>query len=306
MTQDQAVIFFILSVTVALFMWGRWRHDVIAMGALLACVLTGLTPAPDAFTGFGHPAVVTVACVLVLSRGLQDTGAVDALARRVLPEAAGPTLTIAALTGMAGILSGFVNNVGALALLMPVALRIAARHDLPPGRVLMPMAFGSIFGGMTTLIGTPPNLIVAGFRAENGGDGFGMFDFTPVGVAVAGTGIAFTALLGWRLVPVREHGGLKGFETGAYLTEVRVPEKAKVCGMTLREIEAALDEAGAQVIGLVRREVRIPAPSPSRKVRADDILIIVADPDGIASALSSLGVTLEVDKREELSGGEAG
>ncbi len=304
MTQDQMLILFILFVTIIMFLWGRWRHDMVAMGALLACVLTGLTPSAKAFSGFGHPAVITVACVLILSRGLQDTGAVDALAKRVLPTNAGPTLTIAAVTALAAALSVFMNNVGALALMMPVAMQIASRQNLAPGRVLMPMAFGSILGGMTTLIGTPSNLIVSGFRAENGVGGFAMFDFTPVGLAIATAGVAFTALLGWRLVPVREQAGSKGFETSAYLTEARVPDKSKVAGMTLREIEAAMDDVDAQVIGVIRDDARIPAPHPARKVRTGDILVIEAEPEALASALSNLGLKLEEDKRKEIKGVE--
>ena len=222
MTQAQLILFIVLAVTIAMFLWGRWRHDMIAMGALLACVLLGLVPGAEAFAGFGHPAVVTVACVLVLSAGLQSTGAVDVLAQRLLPSRGGPTLTIFALTALGAFLSAFMNNVGALALLMPLALQIAARQDLAPGKVLMPLAFGSILGGMTTMIGTPPNLIVAGFRQETGLGSFAMFDFTPVGLAVTLVGVLFIALLGWRLVPVRKQADSGSFDTGTYLTEARL------------------------------------------------------------------------------------
>ena len=299
MTGDQGLILGVLLATVAMFLWGRWRHDMVAGGALLACVAAGLVPFAEAFTGFGHPAVVTVACVLVLSQGLQNSGVVDALARRVLPAAAGPTLTIAALTALAAVLSGFMNNVGALALLMPVALQVAVRQDLPPGRVLMPLAFGSILGGMTTLVGTPPNLIVSGFRAQTGAGTFVMFDFTPVGAAVAFAGVVFVALAGWRLVPARRRAGAEGFDTGAYLTEARVPEDSKAAGMALGNIEAALEEADAQVVGLVRNEMRLTAPSPGRVIRAGDILVIEAEATALATALSTLGLKLEEAKRVE-------
>ena len=297
MSQDQVVILAILAVTVGLFLWGRWRHDMVAVGALLAAVLGGVVPAAEAFSGFGHPAVITVACVLVLSRGLQTSGAVDALARRVLPREAGPTLSLLALVGLGALLSGFMNNVGAMALLMPVAMQLAKRLDMSPGCVLMPLAFGTILGGMTTLIGTPPNLIVSGFRAQQGGGGFGMFDFTPVGFAVALVGIAFVALVGWRLVPVRRQAGMEGFETGAYLTEVRVPESSKCVGLTLSEIEKQLEDAGAQVVGLVRHEMRVNAPSPYRRVLARDILIVEAEADALSGLLSRLGLRLEEAKR---------
>lgn len=298
MTQAQLTIFLVLAVTIAMFLWGRWRHDMIAVGALLACVLLGLVPGAEAFAGFGHPAVVTVACVLVLSAGLQSTGAVDVLAQRLLPTTGGPTLTIAALTALGAVLSAFMNNVGALALLMPVALQIAAKQELPPGKVLMPLAFGSILGGMTTMIGTPPNLIVAGFREETGMGSFAMFDFTPVGVVVAGVGVLFIALLGWRLVPTRKQADSGSFDTGTYLTEVRLGKGSKAVGKVLSEVEQILEEADAQVIGMVRNEFRVSAPNPRRMLRENDILVIEAEPEALASVLSSLGLKLE----EEVAG----
>ncbi len=291
MTQDQLAIIAIIVATVAMFIWGRWRHDMVALASLLACVLAGLIPAAEAFAGFGHPAVITVACVLVLSRGLQTSGAADVLTQRVLPQASGPTVTIAALTALAAVLSAFMNNVGALALLMPVSIQVATRQGLSPGRVLMPVSFGSILGGMTTLIGTPPNLIVSGFRLESGQESFAMFDFTPVGLTVAVVGFAFVVLVGWRLVPARERADVEGFETGTYLTEARVPDRAKAAGMRLREVEEALDEAGAQVVGLIRNDVRL-AFGRERKIKPGDILVIEAEPAGLASSLFNLGLTL--------------
>jgi di/tricarboxylate transporter len=142
MTRDQIAILVILSITVILFLSGKWRHDMVAMAALLACVLVKVVPGELAFSGFGHPAVVTVACVLILSRSLQTSGAIDAVTRRLIPTASGPTFTIAALAALGALLSAFMNNVGALALLMPVAIQVAAKQGLPPGRVLMPLAFG--------------------------------------------------------------------------------------------------------------------------------------------------------------------
>ena len=293
MTDQQAVILLILAATIFMFVWGRWRHDVVAGASLLACVLAGLVPAEAAFAGFGHAAVITVASVLVLSRGLQNTGAVDALAKRTLPSKAGPTLTIAALTGLGAIISSFMNNVGAMALLMPVAVQVAARHELPAGKVLMPLAFGTILGGMVTLIGTPPNLIVSGFRAEADMGSFGMFDFTPVGLTVACAGVAFVVLLGWRIVPARKQQGAAGFDTGTYLTEARVTDEGKAVGKPLREVARILEEADAQIIGMIRNEVRFSAPNPARVVRSGDILVIEAEPDSLGSALSALGLTLE-------------
>jgi di/tricarboxylate transporter len=309
MTPDQTIIVTILVLTVGMFIWGRWRHDVVALAALLACVLAGLVPSAEAFAGFSHPAVVTVACVLVLSQGLQTSGAIDAVAERILPKSATPEGAIAAITALGALLSAFMNNVGALALLMPTAVQIAPRRNLPPGKVLMPLAFGSILGGMTTLIGTPPNLIVSGFRAANGGGNFAVFDFAPVGLPVALAGIAFVSSIGWRLVPERKGAAGEEFDTGAYLTEARVPEKSRAVGMSLREIEEVLDESGAQIIGLVRSKVRVTAPNPTRKAYAGDILIIEADPKALKSALSALDLTLEEafqDQRQTALGEAAG
>ncbi|MFU8894637.1 MAG: SLC13 family permease [Luteolibacter sp.] len=293
MTTDQVTILGLLAATVGMFLWGKWRHDMVAMAALLTCVLAGLVPRAETFVGFGHPAVITVACVLVLSRALQVTGAVDFLTRKLIPQGRGPTLTIAVLSGLAALLSAFMNNVGALALLMPVAIQIARKQGLPPGRVLMPLAFGSILGGMTTMIGTPPNLIVSGFRAEAKGDGFAMFDYSPVGLLVAGCGVIFVALVGWRLVPARERAGVEGFDTGVYLTEARVGRDSKAVGKTLREIGPLLEAADAQVIGMAREDIRTTIPSPHRRIRVGDVLVVECEPDTLATALSSLGLELE-------------
>ena len=307
---EQLLIVVILLATVGMFLWGRWRHDMVAAGALLACVFTGLVPYADAFAGFAHPAVITVACVLVMSHGLMTSGAVDALTRHVLPAKAGPTLSILMLTGLAALLSAFMNNVGALALLIPVAMQISARLNLPPGKLLMPLAFGSILGGTTTLIGTPPNLIISGLRAEAGLGSFGMFDFTPVGLSITLLGVVFIGLVGWRLVPGRAQTDLEGFDTGTYLTEALVPEGSKAAGMKLREIEAALEQADAQIIGMVRNDVRVAAPNSGRYVHAGDILIIEAEAETLATALSSLGLVLEeaqhkAEKQEEHETGDA-
>ncbi|TNF62162.1 MAG: SLC13 family permease [Burkholderiales bacterium] len=298
-TPQQWTLLAILAGTVAMFLWGRWRHDMVAAAALLASVITGLVAPLDAFSGFGHPAVISVACVLVLSHGLQTSGAVDELARVLLPAGAGRTMSLAALVGLGALLSGFMNNVGALALLMPVAIQLARRIDLTPGQVLMPLAFGTILGGMTTLIGTPPNLIVSGFREQAAGNGFGMFDFAPVGLAVAVGGVLFVALVGWRLVPARRQTGMEGFDSGAYLTEARITEGSSSAGRALGELEEALDESGAQIVGLVRRETRIVAPSPSRRLRVGDILVIEAEAEALASVLSALGLKLEESVRPE-------
>ncbi|MEH6491468.1 SLC13 family permease [Halopseudomonas sp.] len=292
MDASQQLILLILGCTIALFLWGRWRHDVVALAALMACVLTGLTPAADAFVGFGHPAVITVAAVLILSKGLQTTGAVEALAQRALPKRGG-LLSLAVLTLLGACLSAFMNNVGAMALLMPLALQLSAREGLPPGRVLMPLAFGTILGGMTTLIGTPPNLIVSGFRARQDLGNFGMFDFTPVGLSVALGGVLFVVLASRWLVPKRAQPDVGSFDTGTYLTEVHIDADSKADGKTLAEVEQLLEDNDAQIVGMVRNDFRVTAPLPGRLLRAGDILVIEAEPEGLGASLTRLGLKLE-------------
>ena len=295
MTNDQVIVIAVLFATMVIFLWGRWRHDLVAMSALLVCVVTGLVPGNEAFSGFAHPAVITVACVLVLGHGLLISGAIDILSQQFIPTSAGPTLSIFALIGLAALLSAFMNNVGALAVLMPLAIQMAAKQNLPPGKILMPLAFGSILGGMTTLIGTPPNLIVSEFRETTGMESFSMFDFTPVGLAVAVFGIVFVGLIGWRLVPTRQQADTGSFDSAKYLSEVRIVEGSKAVNKRLREVEQMLDEADAQILSMIRNEVHISTPSSWRVLKEGDILLIEVEPESLSSALSSLGLKLEED-----------
>jgi di/tricarboxylate transporter len=293
MTTDQIIILAVLASIMGLFLWGRFRHDLVAISALLVCVILELVPGKEAFSGFGHPAVVTVACVLILGYGLLSSGAVDVIANRLLPASAGPTVSILALIGLAALLSAFMNNVGALALLMPVAIQMSSKLELPPGKILMPLAFGSILGGMTTLIGTPPNLIVSEFRSTTGTGAFEMFDFTPVGLAVAVLGVLFIGLIGWRFVPGRARTDTNSFDSGTYLSEARIVEGSNAVGKRLGEAEQLLDEAGAQIVGIIRNGVRISAAGSHRLLEKDDILIIEVEPKSLSTVLSSLGLKLE-------------
>ncbi len=185
---DSTLVFALLGLTLAAFIWGRFRYDLVALAALLAAVLLGLVPAEEAFLGFGHPAVITVAAVLVLSRGFERSGLVDLIAEQALKVGDRLLLQLLVLVGAVLVLSGVMNNVGALALMLPVAIRMAREHGTPPSLLLMPLAFGSLLGGLTTLIGTPPNIIISSYRGSLGADNFGMFSFFPVGATVAWSG----------------------------------------------------------------------------------------------------------------------
>ena len=195
-----------------------------------------------------------------------------------------------------------MNNVGALALFMPVAVWMSRQSGRSPSYLLMPLAFGSLLGGTLTLIGTPPNLIIAGYRAEAGGAPFGMFAFAPVGLAITLAGVAFIALFGWRLVPRRQEPDASGdlFEISAYLTEVRVPEGCRYAGRALHAlIDAVKDEADVQIIALVRGDERQRMPSTYEVLREDDILLVEADSDSLKALLDMTGVELAADVDEQ-------
>ncbi len=293
MTAAELQLAAVLALALVGFVQGRFGPDLVSLAALMACVLLGLVPAAAAFQGFGHPAVVTVVAVLVIGRALQVSGAVHSLFPAALSRARRPTPAILGLTALAAVLSSFINNVGALALLMPAGLQTAGRVGVAPARVLLPIAFGASLGGMTTLIGTPSNFVVSSFRSG----GFSVFDFTPVGGAVAAAGVLFIGLVGWKLVPARAREGTESFETGAYLTEARVLENSRLAGRTLRELGPELERLDAQIVGLVRHEHRVLAPGPERILNAGDVLVVEAEPANLAEVLSGLGLGLVADGR---------
>ncbi|MGI9386522.1 MAG: SLC13 family permease, partial [Methyloligellaceae bacterium] len=201
MTNDQTILFSLLGVVFALLIWGRVRYDIVAFAALVAAVILGVVSKEQAFAGFGHPAVIIIALVLVVSRGLVNSGAIELIARYVIDRSRSLYSHIAIMSGVGAALSAVVNNVGALALLMPVDIQAAHKAERSPALTLMPLSFATILGGLVTLIGTPPNIIIASFREKELGAPFQMFDFAPVGIVAAVTGVLFVALIGWRLIP---------------------------------------------------------------------------------------------------------
>ncbi len=287
---DQTFVFVVIGAALALFLWGRWRFDLVALLTLLVLVVGGLVPAQSAFAGFGHPAVVTVAAVLVIGRSLANSGVSDFISRRLGRLGDGRTVQVVALTCLTVLLSAFMNNVGALALMMPVAIETARRTGLSPSRLLMPMAFGSLLGGLLTVIGTPPNIIIATFRTQTGQDPFRMFDFAPVGLAVVAVGVAFIVLVGWRLLPRRRSRALdpRDFAVQEYVAEVSAPDGARMAGRLLGEIKNAMD-ADFDVVGLVRDERLYEAPSTLQEVKVGDVLIVRADPRVLEELIAVTG-----------------
>lgn len=294
MTTEQILALSVLGCALALFVWGRLRYDLVAVAALVVAVIIGIVPAGQAFQGFGHPAVITVAAVLILSRGLQASGAVEILATRLLPDTKNDFVFIGMFGLVAAVLSGFMNNVGALALLMPVALQAAARTKRSPALILMPLSFATILGGLFTLIGTPPNIIIASFRAEATGKPFSMFDFAPVGGVLTIAGIIFVALIGWRLIPkdrLKRKSKRELFDIEDYVAEARISKESEFVGKTLRETEAAADAHGVTVVGLIRKKNKI-SLDRRRKMEKGDLLIMEAAPDALGKAVKELGLEL--------------
>jgi len=301
-TTDQIFLISLLGLLVGFFVWERWRYDLVALAGLLIATLLGLIPPDEAFLGFGHPAVVTVAAVLIISRGLSNAGAVEIFTRYIKRATSSPTLHVVGLSSVGGLLSTVMNNVGALALLMPVAIQSSLEAKRSPAIVLMPLAFGTILGGMATLIGTPPNIIIANYRAEITGQPFGMFDFSPVGGVVAIVGIFFVALVGWRLIPFArrsKNAPQDLFHIQEYLTEVKVPENSKAIGKSLSELEAATEDSDALIISLIRGEQSIRGAAWREKIQAGDVLVLEAGHQGINKFVSTLGLELSGTQSKE-------
>ncbi len=291
MTVDQGLVFTIISATMALFIWGRWRYDVVAVTALLACVFTGVVPSHRAFVGFGHPAVITVASVLIISRALQESGLVDRLANLLARARHSPMLQIGATSGLTALMSAFMNNIGALALMLPVALRSCKTTRFGASNVLMPLSFASLLGGLVTMIGTPPNIIIATFRADTQGTPFGMFDFTPVGLPIALIGILFLAVVGWRLIPRYQSSDASRqdyFPIATYVAQVTVPPESDLVGSQVRDIEQ-LCEQEAIVMAVIRGRRRMLAPMAMEGLEAGDILILEGDTDALKPLLEYPG-----------------
>jgi di/tricarboxylate transporter len=294
MTGEQITIFVLLGALMVLLIWGRWRYDVVAFCALIVAVLSGLVPAREAFAGFGHPATVTVALVLVLSRALADSGATEFLARGVLPFVRRPSGHIGILAGIGALLSGFMNNVGTLALLMPIALQTAAKAGRSAAALLMPLSFGTILGGMVTLIGTPPNIIIAAIRAQSAGEPFAMFDYAPVGGVTALAGLIFVALLGWRLVPQRDPRGAAAelIDIEPYLAELIVTEDSALDGKNVADLHDLAGDVEVQVVTRLRRGLRRSPVWRSDEILAGDHLLVQVGPSDLEKLAGRLGVKL--------------
>jgi len=293
LTIDQTILFALLVAVFALLIWGRWRYDLVAFMALLVGLVAGVIPSDLAFSGFGHPATAIIALVLIVSRGLSNSGAIELLAKYFVSGTRRLGTHISVMAALAAGLSAIMNNVAALALLMPVDIQAAKKAKRSPSLSLMPLSFASILGGMITLIGTPPNIIVAEYRNDALGAPFRMFDFAPVGIACAVVGVAYVALLGWRLLPAgrgKQDAGKQLFDLADYIAELRVPEGAAVIGKRVRELDDLAAGSDIEIIGLIRKGRRMPGLARIVEIQAGDILVVEAHPDNIEDALGSIGL----------------
>jgi di/tricarboxylate transporter len=304
MTADQMTLFALFAVVLGMFLWGRVRYDIVAFSALLIGVVLGLVPVEQTFYGFGHQATLIVVMVLIVSAGLVRSGAVNWLARHVADKDRPVPLHIAILGGTGAVMSGFMNNIAALALLMPIDTQTARRARRAVGITLMPLSFACILGGMITMIGTPPNIIIATFRSDELGASFSMFDFTPVGGAVALAGLLFVALIGWRLLPERVRKVSSRSESlDEFIAELAVPAKSKLVGKRVREIEDKAEDKDVAILAVLREGKRRYGAARNLVIGEDDVLLVEASPEALEDFRTELKLEFpEADKTDSKSG----
>jgi di/tricarboxylate transporter len=303
---DQLVLFLLLGCVFALLIWGKVRYDLVAFGALIVAVIIGVVPEETAFDGFGHHATIIIALVLIVSRGLSNSGAIELVAKYVVDGSRSLFMHISIMSAVSAGLSAIMNNVAALALLMPIDIQAAIKAKRSPALTLMPLSFASILGGLITLIGTPPNIIIASFREQAFGESFGMFDFTPVGLVAAVCGVLFVTLVGWRLIPnvTNDQGAVSDlFQINDYVSEVRVGKKSSVIGKKVRDMDVDGEEADVAIIGLVRRGRRFPGHARREVIKQGDFLVIQASATNIDAFVGEHGLEyVGSEKRDTLIG----
>lgn len=307
MTQDQIILFSLFAAVFAMLLWGRFRYDLVAFTALMVGVVLGVVPTKDAFSGFGHPATIIVALVLIVSAGLVRSGAVLLITRTLVDASRNLETHIAIMGGIGGVLSAFMNNVAALALLMPVDIATARKAKRAAGLTLMPLSFATILGGMVTLIGTPPNIIIASIREESLGAPFTMFDFAPVGGVAAIAGLMFVALIGWRLIPSgQQDAGTEPLEAlSGYLAELTVPEGHHMIGERMSAMNEAAEAADVTLLGLIRNGKRMRGRALRQTIQAHDALVLEAEPNALDEfRVAQKLATADAKRADLLKGGD--
>ena len=303
---EHLILFGLLLGVFGFLLWGRVRYDLVAFAALILALMVGAVPVEKAFSGFGHPATVIIALVLIVSRGLFNSGVVEAIARVCVAGVKGVGTHIGLMSGVGGLLSAVMNNVAALSLLMPVDIEAARKAGRSPGLTLMPLSFATILGGMVTLIGTPPNIVVATVREEALGEPFSMFDFAPVGIVVAVAGVLFVALVGWRLLPAnrqKENPAVALADLTGYVFETSVAENSKLIGAPLREAFPLAEEHDVVITGLIRNHMRRAGSARREIVKEGDILVLEGAAESIEQFVGAARLgSGDPDKNVELLG----
>lgn len=300
LTLDQSFSFGIIIAMMGLFIWGRLRYDIVAALALLAAVLAGIVPYNKAFSGFSDDIVIIVGSALVVSAAVARSGIIEVALTRYGAGITSMRTQMFVLVAAVAILSAFVKNIGALAIMIPIALQMARRSNVSPSRFLMPMAFGALLGGLMTQIGTSPNIIVSRLRGEMVGEPFSMFDFTPVGLILTAVGVVFLTFFN-RLLPERK--GFSGtmeeaLDIANYTTEAEVTEDSTVLGKTVGDVHR-LSEGSAMVTAIVRASDRRSSPLPDAVLEKGDVLLIEGDPQALDRAVSGGKLKLHGDKSDK-------
>ena len=300
MTYDQTVIFSLFGAVFLLLLWGRFRYDLVALTALIAGVILGVVPKDIAFSGFGHPATIIVAFVLVVTAGLVRSGAVYLITQKFVDTTRSLPSHIAFMGVIGGVLSAFMNNVAALALLLPVDVQTAQKAKRAVGLSLMPLSFATILGGMATLVGTPSNIIISSFREEVLGEPFSMYDFAPVGGSVALVGIAFVAHIGWKFIPVRSKDTADAKPENQYIAELTIPKESKLIGERLSALNEVAESCDVALLGIIREGKRLYGSAQNRRLEAQDAIVLEALPNALDEFRTSLALDFSDEKREAL------
>ena len=284
---DQHILSIAIITLLGLFIWSKYRYDALAAGALVILIILGVIPANQAFNGFAHPAVITVALVLIISQGLKNSGLTGLVGKLIGGRSFTKFQFLICLLFIAAVLSSFINNIGALAILLPITLNICQKMGWHPSRFLMPLAFACILGGMNTTIGTPPNIIISEYKSTISEAGFNFFDFSYVGLSITVLSIIFIAVIGNRLIRLRDDAasGSSLIDLKGYLFEVEVNASSSAIGMTL---SAFKKEAGedTEILGIVNENGGVKKVKNNLRIKAGQILVIKTPPDDISSILN--------------------
>jgi di/tricarboxylate transporter len=292
------IVIIVLLITMVLFLWGRWRYDIVALIALSISVILGAVPLNQVYSGLGNPAVITVACVMVISQTIIRSGILNRLIDKLSYFSKYTMLHICLLSILTAILSAFMNNIGALAIIMPIAIKTSIENKRSPSVILMPLALASALGGLITMIGTPPNLLISTYRQEITGHPFAMFDFSPVGICIALLGCLFIILIGWRLIPERKAPMQTEdlFQIQGYITELKIPAESPAIGTTIGEIEKK-SSCDFVILGRIRNKKKQLILNANSVLEKNDILMIEASTEELNKLINKFKLELTGDKK---------